>query len=47
METMKEITAAAMETMEKVEAALQLDLLLLEMEEKQDMMDGLKMEVYL
>jgi hypothetical protein len=30
-----------------MEAALKLDLMLLEMEEKQDMMDGYKMEVYL
>jgi hypothetical protein len=47
METTKEVCQAAIETMEKVEAALQLDLMLLEMEAKQDMMDGLKLEVYL
>lgn len=37
----------AMETKKKTNALLELDMMLLAMEEKQDMMDGLKMEVYL
>ena len=44
METMKEIAAAAIETMKKTEAALTLDLMLLEMEEKQGLMDGIALE---
>lgn len=45
--TTKEVCEAALETMEKVEAALKLDLMLLELEAKHDMMDGMKLEVYL
>lgn len=37
----------AMETKKKTNALLELDMMLLAMEEKQDMMDGLKMEAYL
>ena len=46
-ETMKEITAAAVETMEKVETALELDLMLLEMEEKQGLMDGVELQEWI
>lgn len=47
MDNTKEICQAAIETQEKIEKALALDLLLLELEAKVDMMDGLKMEAYL
>ena len=44
METTKEVCQAAIETMEKVEAALKLDLMLLELEAKHGMMDGIALE---
>lgn len=47
MLTTKEVCGAALETKEKERQALELDLMLLEMERKADMMDGLKMEEWL
>lgn len=47
MSITKQIVEAALETKEQFNSALLLDLMLLEMEEKMDMMDGYKMEVYL
>ena len=44
METTKEIAQAALESQEKLYQALELDIMLLEMEEKQGMMDGIKLE---
>ena len=46
-ETMKEVCQAAVETMEKVETALTLDLMLLEMEEKQGLMDGVELQEWI
>lgn len=40
------LLAQALETKKKEEAALKLDLLLLEMEEKQGLMDGLPLEAW-
>ena len=41
------LLAQALETKEKMVEAAALDLMLLEMEQQQDMLDGLKMEAYL
>lgn len=45
--TTKEVAQAAIETSKKMEDALKLDLMLLEMEAKADMMDGMKMEEWI
>lgn len=45
--TTKEVVEAAIETREKYSAALALDAMLLEAEEKMGMMDGLKMEEWI
>ena len=43
----KDLTAAALETKKKTTSLLELDELLLKMEAQQDMMDGMRLEVYL
>lgn len=45
--TTKEVVEAAIETKEQLNDALKLDLMLLEMEAKADMMDGMTMKEWL
>lgn len=47
METTKEVCQAAIETMKKTEAALKLDLMLLEMEAKHGLMDGVELQEWI
>ena len=44
---MEQVLIEGIKTMERKSALLKLDQLLLELEAKQDMLDGLKMEVFL
>lgn len=47
MSETKKVCEAAIETMKKTEAALKLDLMLLELEEKHGLMDGVELQEWI